>query len=83
MIYKGKKMTINNFIPHNTTGERVGLLQVRVGTYWAFREAQREHEDTDLALFRIIHERNHYKKWSYILAGATALACILAAVLVP
>ena len=59
---------------------RVGILHLRVGTYWAFRESKRTGEDDDLALFRLIHERNHFKKWSYILALATAFAVILAAV---
>lgn len=59
---------------------RVGILYLRVGTYWAFRETKRVGEDDDLAIFRLIRERNHFKKWSYILAAATAFACLLAAV---
>ena len=57
---------------------RTGLLQLRVGTYWMFRESQRPGEDDDLSMFRLIRERNHFKKWTYILAAATALAVILA-----
>ena len=60
-----------------TTGCRTGNIRLKVGAYWAFRDAQRIGEDADLTMFRLIRERNHYKKWSYILAAATALAAIL------
>ncbi len=59
---------------------RTGLLTLKVGTYWAFREAQKQGEDDDLTVFRLIRERNHFKKWSYILALATAGTVILAAI---
>lgn len=61
------------------TGCKVGIVRLKVGAYWAFRNAQRHGEDADLTMFRLIRERNHFKKWSYILAVATALAVILAA----
>lgn len=70
-------------LAQNTTPERFGrfgVLHLRVGTYWMFREHQRTGEDEDLAMFRLIRERNHFKKWTYILAAATAFATILAAI---
>lgn len=72
---------MNNFIPvDGAMPERVGLLRLKVGSFWAFRSAQRLGEDDDLTMFRLIRERDHFKRWSMILALATVMALILAVV---
>lgn len=58
--------------------ERIGSIPLRVGSYWAFRNAMKSGEDTDMAMFRLLRERTHYRRWSYILAMTTAFACVLA-----
>lgn len=60
--------------------ERMGNMAIRIGAYWAFKSAQRLGESDDLTMFRLLAERNHYMKWSYIMAGSTALAVILGVV---
>ena len=62
-----------------TTSGRVGTLTLRVGSYWAFKDAQKPHENDDLAMLRIVRERNFYHKWANILAGAFLIALLAAA----
>lgn len=59
---------------------RVGTLTLKVGSYWAFKDSQKPHEDDSLTMLRIVHERHFYKKWANILALAFLICLIVSAV---
>ena len=61
-----------------TTGQNTGNIRLMVGTYYAFKDEQRDGEGEDLTMFRLLRERLFYRRSCVILTLSTLLAVALA-----